>query len=288
MYFLLLLSIIFASLNSVVLHKAELKGQSSVYLYNFIASAVWCVALLLANGFKLRLTGGVILFGAIYGTVQALFILFKTLAMNKGPVAVTTLVGNFSLVVSVFVCFLIFDEAISLADLLGLALLMCGIVFTTYKKSGTSGSRLWRVYVILFFICAAGVGITFKAFSRSASAEYAGDMMLTSAIVMLVLYGVILLFSKPASAVASMRSDRRICRFTIYALVSGALSCLYNRLNIYLSGALRGVIFFPSFNGGVVVLSTVLSIILLRERIKAKQAAGIILGILGILIIGIF
>ena len=81
------------------------------------------------------------------------------------------------------------------------------------------------------------------------------------------------------------KKEKRL--FIILALVSGLLSCLYNRLNIYLSGALDGVIFFPSFNGGVVVLSTVVSMIIFKEKLSAKQLIGLLLGISGICIIGI-
>ena len=75
--------------------------------------------------------------------------------------------------------------------------------------------------------------------------------------------------------------------FFITALIAGILSCVYNRLNIYLSGEITGAVFFPCFNGGVVVLSTVLSIVLLREKLSAMQFIGIALGIVGLCIISI-
>lgn len=76
--------------------------------------------------------------------------------------------------------------------------------------------------------------------------------------------------------------------FILYASVSGILSCVYNRLNIYLSGALNAVVFFPAFNGGVIMLSTVLSVVLLKEKLNFRTSIGILLGIAGICIIGIF
>ena len=66
--------------------------------------------------------------------------------------------------------------------------------------------------------------------------------------------------------------------FCIFAVLSGCLSCLYNRLNIYLSGALDAVIFFPAFNGGVIIASTLLGVICLKEKLSRWQTAGIFLG----------
>ena len=114
--------------------------------------------------------------------------------------------------------------------------------------------------------------------------------MLISACVMLVSYAVICLFTGGFKRdVPSGNGEEKKARrqFVLYALVSGALSCGYNRLNIYLSGALDGVIFFPVFNGGVIFLSTVFSILLLKEKLNLKQIAGICVGIAGICVIGI-
>ena len=75
--------------------------------------------------------------------------------------------------------------------------------------------------------------------------------------------------------------------FIRYALISGLLSCLYNRLNIYLCSVLDGVIFFPVFNGGVILLSALLAIRMLNEKLLLRQVLGVLSGILGICLIGV-
>ena len=287
MLILLLFSIFAASLNSAVLHKADLSEKGAIYKFNLFGTLVWCVCLFIANGGRLHFDANTLLWGCIYGITQALFILFKTAAMNSGPVSITTLIGNCSLVVSVVVCFILWEEPISLADMIGLALLMLGLTLATYKKSSGTFTKKWAVLSLVFLVLGAGVGITFKGFSKSGGTAYTSDMMIVAAFVMLISYTVICLFVggfalKPTS---HAKKEKRL--FIILALVSGLLSCLYNRLNIYLSGALDGVIFFPSFNGGVVVLSTVVSMIIFKEKLSAKQLIGLLLGISGICIIGI-
>lgn len=283
MYPLLLVSILFASANSTLLHRANLGGRGAIYRYNLICSAVWCVCLLAANGFTLHLSGDVLLWGAIYGVTQTLFVLFKTAAMNSGPVSVTTLIGNCSLLVSVFVCFALWGEPITPADGLGLLILLLGITLSTYKKSEGKMTLRWRILSLLFLVTAAGVGIVFKAFSKSADPTAAGDMMLTSAIVMLVLYTLISLILGGVMPTAADGGGR----FALLAALCGVMSCAYNRLNIYLSGVLDGIVFFPLFNGGVVILSALLAVLLLGERPCLRQWLGILTGTVGITIIGI-
>lgn len=286
MFLLLALSIAAASLYSIVLHKVNFKENGSVFLFNLMSSAVWCLCLLITNGFRLLIDGSVLLWGFIYGITQALFILFKAKAMNEGSVSITTLVGNCSLIISVFACFVFFDEPVSLADIIGLLVLMLGIFLTTYRKSNLFLTKKWFVYALLFLIFGAAVGLVFKAFSKSGSV-HASDMMVIASIVMLIAYSIICLangdFKKRLSPLIVGHSKK----FFITALIAGALSCAYNRLNIYLSGELIGAVFFPSFNGGVVVLSTLLGVVLLREKLGIMQIVGISLGIVGISIIGI-
>ncbi len=286
MIWLLFVSVFLASLNSVVLHKAQPKGKGSVYKYNLFCSAVWVVLLFILNKGSLHLDSSVLFFGVLYGLMQTLFILFKTLSMGSGPVSLTTLIGNCSLIISILFCFIVWNEAISIADVLGIAVLLTGIFFATYRKDNTPFSKKWKFYVVFFFVFAASVGIVFKAFSKSSSSSHTGDVMLVSAIFMLLAYSLLLLFSKKDLETSEQKTPFK--KLLPYAILCGILSCLYNRFNIYLSGILDGVIFFTFFNGGVVFLSAVLSMVLLRERPNLYRMLGILLGTFGICIIGIF
>ena len=287
MLLLLILSIVAASLNSITMHKADLSKKGAIYKFNLLCAVLWCVCLFIASGGRVHLDKTVLLWGCVYGVTQALFVLCKTTAMNSGPVSVTTLIGNCSLVVSVTLCLLLWREPITLGDVLGLLLLMAGIVLTTYTKCRSEHfTKRWAISAFFFLVFGAGVGIIFKAFSKSAGAQSAADMMFVAAFVMLLFYAAILILRGDFKISEAPKPQRRT--FVITACICGFLGCLYNRLNIFLSGNLSSIVFFPCFNGGVVVLSAVLSAILLREHPGLRRRIGLILGIAGICVIGMF
>ena len=287
MYLLLAVSILFASLGSILLHRLKLPSAAAVYRLNLVTALVWLTLLLALNGFTLTLSRTVLLFGLIYGVTQALFILFKSLAMNRGSPSVTSLLGNGSLLLSVAVSYLAFDEAVTVWDLLGLFLLLVAIFLTADPRHAphVPPKRGWLPATLLFMILGAGVGISFKAFGRFGDADAAGDMMCVAAAVMaLVLLPLYL---------AARREDRRRARPAArlplaLAVASGLLSCGYNRLNITLSGALDAIVFFPFFNGGVIILTTICSVLFTKERLRAGQILGLVLGVAAIAVIGIF
>ncbi len=276
---LLILSVFIASLNSVLLHRLP-KG-SDVVRFNMLSSAAWVVVLLAVNGFTVTLTPSVLLWGIAYGVVQELFMYYKAQAMKSGPVSVTTLIGNCSLVLSTAVGVLVWKEHVSLGQVLGIALLLAALVLCTYKKpdGAAQSAKRWPVYCLLFFTLAAGVGIIFKAFSKTGGS--AGDMMLVAAVTMLV-------FSLCKTAVRAGQRPRLDKGLVLLALVSGLISCAYNRLNIYLAGALDSAVFYPCFNGGVICVSALLSMLMLRERFSKRQAIGLLLGICAVVTVGIF
>ena len=284
-YFLLGTSVLFASLNSVLLHKAPIKNSYAIYPFNFISSVVWVILLLLLSGSTPQFSMGAILWGLLYGSVQVFFLFFKSRAMSTGDVSVTTLLGNCSLLVSLIVSYIAWDERINIMQLLGLILLIISVFLCVYQPGKKSFSLKWIIYVFFFFIFASGVGIIFKAFSKYGGNTDLSAMMICSALVMMVAFLIISISYRPENF---LKDDTGIKRFLLYAIISGVLSCGYNRLNAFLSGALQAVIFFPGFNGGVVLVSTIMGILLCREKYNAKKIIALLLGTVSIVIIGIF
>lgn len=285
MYYLLGISVLAASFNSVLLNKSGVHKKDEIFKFNFLNAIVWYIILAVINKGKIHINAQVLLWGVVYGLTQALFILSKTGAMSSGPVAVTTLVGNSSLLISVLASLVIWREKVTITDVVGLALLLIAIALCTYKRTESTYQRKWKYYVVFFLVFAASVGVVFKAFGKSGGLNFCGDMMIVSAIVMIVFYlGAMLIVGRKENKTTHRQ---RTYGFIAYALFCGVLSCLYNRLNIFLSGSMDAIIFFPAFNGGVVLLSTLLSLWICKEKLEKRQAIGIALGIIAIALIGI-
>lgn len=285
MYWLLLLSVFAASLNSIALNKAKVNKKNEIFVFNLLISLIWFIILFTVNGFKVNMNRDVIFWGVLYGVTQTMFILFKNLAMSTGNVSITTLVGNSSLVLSTIVSLIVWKESVTTFDIIGLIFLVVALLLCTYCKTDeSSSSPAWKFYTLFFFICAAGVGIVFKAFGKSGNIDKCTDMMVVSSGVMIILYTVISIF------VGGFNTENMSCgrkKFLVYALLSGVLSCVYNRLNVFLSGSLDAMIFFPSFNGGTILVSVMLSSLICREKNSGRQKIGLALGFLSILLIGI-
>lgn len=283
-YGMLASTIIAASLNSICMKKGKVSG-SSIFGFNLLVAVIWLIIALATRGCGLVLNGDVVFWGVFYGITQFMFILFKTASMNAGPVSVTTLIGNASLLISVCVSVILWKETITPIDYVGLALLLVAIFLCTYKKTEEAYKPSWKYLVVAFCAFAASVGLVFKAFGKTGNIQYRDDMLVVASAVMLLLYAGSCLFVK----IKNKRNDQKQnVWFYVFAVLCGLLSYFYNRSNMFLAGELDAVIFFPAFNGGVVLLSTILSLCFFKEKLAVKQILGIVFGVVAICIIGIF
>ena len=71
----------------------------------------------------------------------------------------------------------------------------------------------------------------------------------------------------------------------IIGLVCGACTFAMNFINLKLSGLLPSQLFFPLVNGSSIVLSSLVSLFLFKEKITLKQQIGLVGGILALIAI---
>lgn len=152
--------------------------------------------LFIMNHGHLTFNKGILFWGITYGVVQVLFLIFKTLAMSNGPVSITTLIGNCSMLLSISASVLIWKETLHIGHIVGIALLLFSILLCTKTDQTTHFSKHWPIYCLLFFILCGSVGIIFKLFAASENHANRLDMMLISTITMILFLSTASFFHK--------------------------------------------------------------------------------------------
>lgn len=283
---LLCCSIALAAANNYLLHRFSnrgLRGPGDVLLFNAAVSAVWIVVLLAADGGIGAASPVTLGWGAAYGAVTACFLLSKMTALASGPIALTSLVGCCSLVVPTLFSAVFLREPVGYLQITGLILLLAAAFLCANPKRGEPVNRKWGISCLFFFLFAGSVGVIFKLHQLSTGKDEIGAMMITASAVSTILL--------TASAFAVSRRQGRgnpaLPRQALpYAAACGLVSCGYNRLNLHLSGALPGIVFFPIFNGSIILIASLLGCIVFHEKLKKTQTAGLLIGTAAIMMIG--
>ncbi|MBQ8509433.1 MAG: hypothetical protein IJ493_05935 [Clostridia bacterium] len=284
LYILLTLSIILAISNNLLLHgfaNRGLRGLGDVLLYNALVSCVWIALLLPMSGiFTDGISTAALLWGILYGSVTALFLLSKMQAMASGPVSITSFIGCSSLLVSTAVGVIVFHETVTVLQMIGVVLLIAALFLSVSPKSSQS-KKSWKFWCALFFLCSGSTGIIFKLHQASDVADEIGTMMLAAAVTSAALFALSSVLISKKTCGGLPRVPRRAL---LFALACGIVSCGYNRLNITVSGQLPSIVFFPMFNGAVILGASLLAAIIFREKLSRGQRSGMLLGIVSLLL----
>jgi drug/metabolite transporter (DMT)-like permease len=75
--------------------------------------------------------------------------------------------------------------------------------------------------------------------------------------------------------------------FLLLVIAAGITTAFGNQIALYLSGRIPAVIQFPTVSGGTVLVSSLFSVILFKEKLSRKGVAGLVLGLAALVLLSI-
>ena len=290
-YILLACSLIAVVLGTVIKKyymRESVKGLTPVFLYNAITGLVSAIIIFFWGGID-KVSLFTLLLGIVFGLITTLQTITLLKAMEIGPMSYTTLINSFSTLIPTLSGALFFNEKIELVHIFGIILMIISFVLSVDKsKNNDSASIKWLIYSIIAFICTGGIGVMQKIHQSS---DYKGELnaFLVLAFVVSFVFAIILtlLFSKKEnnSILQKNKSGKVNYIILLVTVIAGACVAVNNKLNLYLSGVMDSAVFFPIVSGGGLVLTTISALIVFKEKLTKKQWAGIVIGILSVILL---
>ena len=233
-------------------------------LFNAVCMAFALVLLLpvsTINGFPSIYT---LVMGIAFGIVTVLSQHVFTLALQTGPLSFSTLFQSFSLVLPTLGGVVIWQESITPWQVIGLVLLVISFVLIANPKADASVTGRWLFYGVLSFLLSGVFGLIQK-FHQSSSHKHELDEFLIVAFMTAALC-FLLLFIRNRRLKGIPLSFSMKSKVLVMAALCGICLGACNKLSLYLIGVMPSVIFFPLVNGGNVVCSALVALIVFRER----------------------
>lgn len=266
----------------------------SYYKFTGIVSILSAIGIWLLDGpehgFGLpQLSTYSLLLGILFGLVTMIQSLVNIAALNVGPLAYTTVIISLATIIPALSGVIFWKESLSVLQIIGMVLMVGCFIFSVDNKKGEGkkpATVKWLIFCAIAFLCTGTIGVMQKIHQSSAyKDELCGFLIaafLTSALVCAVLY---LLPSKKTAAEEkpAVRTGSGI--YLLYCVIIGISTAGINLFNLYLSGAMPAAVFFPIVNGGSLVLVTIASLILFRERLTPRQWLGMIMGTASVLLL---
>lgn len=264
-----------------------MKNKASYFLFNFISCTF--IALILPVT-----TGGVsvpelftIILGLSFGITFILTVFFYTKAMELGPLSFTSMFFSSSLLLPISAGWLLWQEPVTLIQIIGVGVLLAAYYLATVSNTDEKrkANFRWLQVCLLAFIGNGSLAILSKLHQHLIPQRQINEYLIiafgTSAIISLFLF---LLQTKVRKEdITHLKNPG----FVLIALSAGAATGFANQLIIYLMSFVPSIVLFPCVNGGLMLVSILLSVILFGEKLTQKSIAGLVLGVTALILLSL-
>ena len=278
-----MVSLIITSITTMVLQnclynkscKTILKTAKHINLFNITVYSV-CALLFGILLLSEKLSVFTVLLGLLFGVITALSNLFKMLSLSKGPMNITLLITTSSMIIPTM-SGIFFGEAFSLLKLCTVLILIAFIYLSVKEHDDKKINKKWVLFCMLAFLFQGAVGVLQKIHQSSVhKTEVSGFLFIA------FICAIVFCFIRNINSNPKIRLDRKMA---FIGLICGSCTFGMNYINLILSGMLPSQLFFPLINGSAIVLSSIMSVIIFKERLSKRQTVGLVGGIISLIAI---
>lgn len=286
---LIILSVITSALISILRGKySKSYPMSGVYLWRFnFYQNIFCFSAILLIYFfssaKFNFSVFSVLLGALLAVANILSLEGILKAQACGSFAYTTVIVALSAIIPSMSGPVLFGEKVTFSQFVGIALMVICILLSPARDEGEkrSFSLKWLLFCAVAFVFLGAVGVVQKIHQNNAAhkAEMPA-LLLTCFFVSFVLSGIKLIIERGRTKKSGERLNKLTPAVVLFPAAAGLCFAFPHTINLFLSGRLASVVFFPTINLCPMMLTMLYAVFGFRERLSAKQWAGIAVGVL--------
>lgn len=224
-----------------------------------------------------------LLIGGAFGLVKTGTNFCYYLAIASGALSLSSLCLSCSLVVPVLVGLVFWNESVNTWQIAGLFFLLAALLSGVNKQDG-KWKLLWLLYGLGTLLCNGMVSVTQKLHQMVLPGQESTGFLLVGNIVSAVLFIFIYLWFRHGKKI---KPQARLNGFFWLAVgIPAVLGLLVNQIMMHLSISTPSVILFPLVNGGTILSSSLVAVLLLREHLSMKQITGVLCGVAAVVLLG--
>lgn len=259
----------------------------SYQFYNMIVSFVAALILLMMSN-KLNLSVFTVVLAFLFGLTTLFQQIFNLYALENGPLSYTTVIVSMSTLIPTVSGAIFWNERIAFIQYIGIIfMILCFILSIKNENSDKKANIKWFVCSLITFIMTGLIGVMQKIHQTSSHKSELDGFLVVAFIVSFIFSLLLSLIFRKSRFSESAIGYRPITGFlpVVFMILSGVFVALNNKFNLYLSGVIDAAVFFPLVNGGGLVLTSVASVLIFKEKLSAVQLVGVISGIISVILV---
>ncbi|MBP5275087.1 MAG: hypothetical protein ILO36_09180 [Abditibacteriota bacterium] len=225
-----------------------------------------------------------------FGLFFSLCVFTNLKALSEGPLSLTSLIVNFSLVFPVIHAFIFLREDVTVNRIIGISLfVVCMLIFSNPKLSGEKKmTAAWFWIAFFSMVCNGILAVMGKVYAMATDNAYASAFLglgyFFSVIVSLIIFAALRRTEKPEGFTFKGFFTPSMYGFI---LLAGASNFIMNYIVVLLATRMDGSIVYPVVMGGGPVVATIAARVVFGEELNPKKITGILLGVLAIVLLNL-
>ncbi len=286
-YLLLLVSIILTVLKTSLYNSYAQRHKpmlSETFRFNAVsygaAALVALVGMLVGKG---SVSPETVLCAFLYAIIVISLQTVSITAMRVGAMSATAICVMYGMIIPAVAGPIFWHERIGGMQIVGILLMLVSLWLIREKTTGEEKTRSgkWLVLAVPAFFLSGFAGLMEKIHQSTEARDERLSFVLVAC-------GFMLAFSIVAALVLRGKGDKRTTvSANAIALVAGLVIGLYSTVNLTLSGKLDSMIYYPIANGGAMLVTVLVSVIVFKERFDKPKTVGTALGLVGILLLSL-
>ena len=286
-YIYLISSVVFVASSSILgsfYNKKTEEKEGASSLYTFLLMCSVCLFWLIVFLTDPQVHSGVLWYSLLFAGCYTICNVGLINALKTGSMALTSLIMQLALIGVTAWSFIFLNVPISPLVMIGLLLVIVALwlCLWTGKNTQERFNPKWIFYVLIMFVGNAGCAIVQKTQQMHFNGKYGGFLMLTAMGISLVISLVSFLRSKKLT-------EKKLIRQTcVFPVASGLCNGLLNLFIIILAtSTLSPSLIYPVLAIGGLMLTTVFSAFVFKEKMRWWQWVGVFIGIAAVGILSI-
>ena len=221
---------------------------------------------------------GALILGAMF--ISVFFVMAKTAQVNG--VSVASVAGKMSVVIPVFFGILLYNETVTFLKILGIIIALIAVYLASVKRETKIEKQSNLIYPLLLFIGSGAIDTTLKYVEINFVAKEDVSIFSGTLFGIAAFFGILILLFKTIKKPESFGFKNIIAGIALG--VPNYFSIIFLLKALQVEGFESSTLFTIN-NVGIVIVSTLIGVILFKEKMTTKNIIGVFLAILGIVMV---
>ena len=262
-----------------------MRAKNGKYIFNAIAFSLATLLCLIPAGGKMSFSLEVLPYSFFFALAFGSCTFFNFLALNEGPIALTTLISSYSLLIPTFYGIIFLGDSLGVLAIVGIVLLLFSLFFSNYKKRGQADTgkvtAKWIIYVSIAFVGNGMCSTVQKIQNIKMGGESKNEFMFLAYMVFALAMLVAAIIKERGTVISNVKVGG------VFIAAVGIFNLVTNMLVMFLNARIAPSIMFPIISAGGVLLTIVAAVLVYKEKLTRFQQIGVVLGILAIVFLNI-